>query len=284
MGLISISPAKRFLDSTDAEDIYAVSKLLVSGFLQVMQARTIYFIYGMHPMTRRMLEGGLRHGGTEHFGSGGLLWSADGDDESTSGERRIIAESVDAAVETCARRLAKMPEIPRVSRGISFGIDSEPSSPSKSWLLFFHRGPLPVLQIQLSNMAGFHPPDGWQDALIRTRCAHVIRSTMGTGDNVLVSLKRNALFPYSKGNSSAQAVAAGQQLRQLCREAWVKLTGNADSIYELSSWRWRRRRFVRKFDRVLVDHAGSQHLDAILKEMDTRLESWLAAGVVSPAY
>src|ERR1700722_638402 len=46
MGLFPISPAKRFLDSTKPEDIYIACKLLLSGFLQVMKAKTIYFEYG----------------------------------------------------------------------------------------------------------------------------------------------------------------------------------------------------------------------------------------------
>jgi hypothetical protein len=279
MGLFSISPAKRFLDATNPEDIYVAGKLLLSGFLQVMQAKTIYFKYGMHPIMRDMIARSLHQAGTHRFGSGGsLLLSADDDDESTSGEPRVIAESIERAVETCATRLAKLPEIPHVSRGISFGIDVEPTGPDTAWSMVLHRGPLPLLEIELSNMPGFHPPKGWRDALIKTRCAHVVRSATGSGDNVLVLLKRNALFPYSKGNSLPHAVAAGQQLRKLCRETWLKQTGSADTLYELSSLTWRRRRFARKFDRILLDHAGSENLNAILKQMDTRLESWLVAG------
>ena len=56
-GLLSISPAVRFLDTTDPQDIYVASKLLLSGFLQIMQAKTIYFKYGMHPVMRDMLNG-----------------------------------------------------------------------------------------------------------------------------------------------------------------------------------------------------------------------------------
>jgi hypothetical protein len=277
MGLVSISPAKRFLDTTNPEDIHAAAKLLLSGFLQVMRAKTIYFRYGMHPMMR-MIARSSHHARTQRFGSGSLLLSADDDDESTKGEPRVVAESVPGAVETCATRLAKLREMSLVSRGISFGIDVEPSGPHTSWMLVLHRGPLPLLEIKLSSMRGFNPPKGWRDALLNTRCAHLVGFAMGSGDNVFVLLKRNALFRYSKGNSGSQAVSAGQQIRKLCREAWQKQTGSADTLYELSSLTWRRRRFVSKFDRILLDLAGSENLDAILKRMDTRLESWLVAG------
>jgi hypothetical protein len=275
-GLLSISPAVRFLDTTDPQDIYVASKLLLSGFLQIMQAKTIYFKYGMHPVMRDMLERGLHQTGTHCFGSRGSL-STDYDDESTRGDCRVVAASVDQAVETCATRLANLPEIPHISRGISFGIDVVPSNPNTSWMVVLHRGPLPLLEIGLSNMPGFHPPEGRRDALINARCAEVVQSTMGSGDNVMVLLKRRTLFPHSKGNSHPRAVAAGRELRMLCREARQKQAGSAETLCELSSWRWRRRRFVGKFDQMPIGHAGSENLKVILKQMDTRLESWLAA-------
>ena len=229
-------------------------------------------------MMRDMAVRSLHHSGTQRFGLGGnLLFSANDDDESTSGEPRLVAESVKVAVETCATRLANLSEIPHVSRGISFGIEVEPSRPDTTWTLVLHRGPLPLLDIELSNAPGFHPPEGWRDNLAKSRCAHVVRSTIGSGDNVVVMLKRTALFPYSKESSRPHAVAASQQLRKLCREAWQKQTGNSDTLYELSSLNWRRKNFATKFDRILLDHAGSENLNAIFKQMDTRLESWLAA-------
>lgn len=90
-------------------------------------------------------------------------------------------------------------------------------------------------------------------------------------------LKRTTLFPYSKGNSSSQSVAAGQQLRRLCREAWQQQSGSSETLYKASYWARRRRRFVKEFDRMLLDRVGSEGLSTILKQMDTRLESWLAA-------
>lgn len=277
MGLFPISAAKRFLDTTTAEDIDASSKALLSGLFNAMQAKTIYFKYGMHPKMRELMAQGLHDPSTRRLGGGGTaLYRSGDDDESLSGESRVVCESVDAAAEICATRLAKLPEIPRVTRGISFGIDVEATNPDTTWHIFLNRGPLPLLDVELSNAPGFHPPDGWQDALLESNRAHVVR-WKGNVHNVVLSLKRRKLFPHSRGNSSAEAVSAGQQLRKICREAWQKQAGELDTLAESSAWEWRRRRLVRKFDRALINHAGSDNLDAILKRMDTRLESWLAA-------
>jgi hypothetical protein len=78
---------------------------------------------------------------------------------------------------------------------------------------------------------------------------------------------------HSRGNAGNDSVAAGKLLRNACREVWQKQTGDADALSELSSWNWKRKRFVRKFE----SNIGAQNLNAILKKMDTRLESWLAA-------
>jgi len=41
MGLFSIVPVQRFLDSAGSEHVYSGTRLLVSGFLGAMQARNI---------------------------------------------------------------------------------------------------------------------------------------------------------------------------------------------------------------------------------------------------
>lgn len=277
MGLFPISVAKRFLDTAATEDIYASAKTLLSGLFCAMQAKTIYFKYGMHPKMRELMAQGLYHAGMRRLGGGETaLYQSGDDDESLSGESRVVCESIEDAAETCATRLAKLPEIPRVTRGISFGIDVEATNPGTTWHIFLHRGPLPMLDVEILSAPDFHFSDGWQDALLKSRCAHVGRSK-GSGDNVVLSLKRRKLFPQSRGNSSPEAVSAGQQLRKVCRQAWQKQAGELDAFVESSQWEWRRRRLVRKFDRALINHAGSENLDAILKRMDTRLESWLAA-------
>lgn len=281
MGLFSISPCKRFLNGATNEHVYAATKALVSGFLHAMQAQEIHFVYGMHPQMRELAQKGAFGGvASQRFGAGGLLESIGSDEATNQGDHRVVVESWETAGETCASRMSKLQEIAGVSTGISFGIDTEPSGPKTSWSLTFHRGPLPLLEIELSDITGFHPPQSWVDSMVESKAAHVIwgkHSRLGGGDHLFLMLKRIRLFPYSKGNSSSDAVAAGQRLRRLCGEVWQKLSGGPEALYELSSWNWKRKRFVRRFDKALLEHAGSENLDALLKEMGTRLDSWLPA-------
>lgn len=219
-------------------------------------------------------------GGSQRIGAAGnLLFSIGDDQEMGGGDRRIVAEPPEIAVETCVARMAKLRVIPGVFRGISFGIDVEPTEPKTSWSIVFQRGPLPLLEIELSDITGFHPPQRWLHSVIESKCAHLVRgesSYMGGGDHLFLMLKRFNFFPYSKGDSSSEAVAAGQRLRELCSEVWQKQSGNGGHLYKLSSWQGRQERFVRKFDQML-QHVGSEKVSAILKEMGTRLESWLPA-------
>jgi hypothetical protein len=99
---------------------------------------------------------------------------------------------------------------------------------------------------------------------------------VGGADHLYLLLKRQKLFPYSKGESCDGAVEAGQHLRQLCREAWSK-QGRETGPYKLSSWHWRQKRFIRKFDKMLIREVGSQKVAEVLKTMGTDLDDWLQA-------
>lgn len=283
MGLFSITPVQRFLDSASSEHVYTGTKVLVSGFLQAMQAENIYFKYGMHPLMRELAAKSAIHvADRQTLGAGGNLLSSIGDDaEMGGGDERVAVEPVEAAVETCAIRMSKLHPIPKVSRGISFGIDRKPEGPNSRWSIVLHRGPLPLLAIELSDITGFRPPKPWLDSVVESKCAHMIHVKsgryLGGGDHLFLMLKRYKLFPYSKGDESSEAVTAAQRLMGWCREVWQEQSGNAESLCELSSWQWRRKRFVREFDGMLTQRVGSESLNATLKEMGTRLESWLPA-------
>lgn len=248
-----------------------------------MQAQNIHFKYDMHPLMRELAaKRVIPVADRQTIGAAGNLLSSIGDDEGMGGgNQRVVVESVEIAVETCATRISKLRPIPKISRGIAFGIDRKPEGPNSSWSVVLHCGPLPLLEIELSDVTGFRPPKPWRNSIVESKCAHVISgkggSYLGGGDHLFLMLKRCKLFPYSKGDASSEAVIAGQRLRQWCREVWQEQSGNSESLHELSSWQWRRKRFVREFDKMLIQRVGSETFSATLKQMGTRLESWLPA-------
>ena len=211
MGLFSISPVRRFLDGGESGDVYSGTKLLVSEFLRALQAQNIHFKYGMHPLMREMVLKGAWSRAEEQ---------STGDDEALQGDPRVVIEPLGTAIETCSSRMAQLPEISRISRGISFGIDVQPSGSKTDWNVIFHRGPLPLLD----RIARYHwvpPTSKMVDSIVESKAAHIIskrHSYFGGGDHLFLMLKRFKLFPYSKGNSGREVVAEGQRLRRLCRE------------------------------------------------------------------
>ena len=224
-----------------------------------------------------MVKSGIGAGNLK-WGAGGKLLSSVGDDEeTTSGENRIVAEAREVAIETCALRMSKLHDNEGVSRGISFGIDQEPSGPKSSWSIVLHRGPPPLLQVELSDMSGFRPPPTWFNTIVKSDCGHILhknsQSLVGRGDFLFLMLKRWELFPYSKAKATSEAVAAGQRLRQWCAEVW-KSQGDSKDFLELSNWQWRRKRFVRNFDQMLLAHTGLENLNKTLREMGTHPEVW----------
>jgi hypothetical protein len=141
-------------------------------------------------------------------------------------------------------------------------------------MLMFHRGPLPLLELSISDQVGFKPPPDWADSLIKSGAAHVLstnRGYVGSANHLYLFLKRNGIFPHSKGDSSVEAVSAGQSLQQFCCEV---ASGQAVTTQTLSFWRWRQKRFLHKFDQALRAHVGADKLGIVLKAMGTSPDEW----------
>lgn len=238
MGLFSQHPASKFLDDASESCIEDGAKVLLSGFFDAMHVQKVHF------------------------------------------EKNVLP--IEEAVGQCCLRMAQAPQRPNLSSGIVFGMDKEPNSPRTAWELWLHRGPLPLLELCISDGIGFKPPRGWAQPLLSDGAAHVLwvsgKGYVGGADYLYLLLKRQKLFPYSKGDSGEGAVAAGQQLRQLCSQVWSKQGAKAGP-YKLSSWGWSQKRFIRKFDKLLVDQVGREKLAQVLKTMGTDLDQWFQAGV-----
>ena len=252
------------------EHVQGGARVLLGAFLEAMRTQAVYVGSGMSRRIRALAEAAT-----------GIPVLALGDDaENQTGRPKPNVFPVKVAVEECSARMTQLQELPDASGGISFGMDGEPNSPKRGWSLWLHRGPLPLLEIELSDRNGFKPPPGWQECLLSGGATHVL--TDGSGyrggaDHLYLLLKRQKVFPWSKGDSSEGAVAAGQRLRRLCQEVWSKESGEKAGPYKLSSWRRSQKRFVRNFDKMLIGRIGSQELAGVLKAMGTDLDYWLQA-------
>jgi hypothetical protein len=271
MGLVSVCPARRFLDGLNIQHVQAGTRVLLSAFFEAMHARTVYLESGVSPRIKALAEAAT-----------GIPVLALGDEVDTQrGRPKANVLPIEAAIEESSARMTQLQELPNVSAGISFGLDQEPNSPKNRWGLVLHRGPLPLLELRISDGSRFEPPDGWAECLIRNGSAHVVwvsgKGYVGGADHLYLFLKNQKLFPYSKGESSGGAIEAGQYLRRSCQEVWSKHSGEKAGPYKLSSWRWSQKLFVRNFDKMLIAQIGSEELAGVLKAMGTDLENWLPA-------
>lgn len=271
MGLFSQHPAARFLSDTSRDSVEEGTSALLSGFFDVMDVRAVHLQLGVSPLIEAHVKAATGMSLAE-------LLQADGR-EPDPFSTKVFPRG--EAVGQCCRRMLQTPQLPSISAGIAFGLDQEPDSPRTTWGLWLHRGPLPVLELCISDGTGFKPPGGWAESLISTEAAHVVwmsgKGYMGRPDYLYLWLKRRKLFPHSKGYSSSTAIEAGQRLRQLCQGVRSERNGWQSGPYKLSSWRWRQKRFVRDFDKMLVGRIGSDELAEILKAMGISPEGWLQA-------
>lgn len=269
MGLFSQCPARRFIDGLTDRYVEDGARILLSGFISAIGARTIYLRTGLSPEMRASVE---RETGSSLAGS--VL----------AGEpRRIETHPADQGVGVLSVRMTQIPMLPRVSGGVTFGVDEEPISPRTQWHLVFHRGPLLLLEIDISDGTGFKPPRGWVESLTSRGAAHICweskKGYVGSGDHLYLFFKRLKVFPHSKHSSNEEGIQAGIHLRQLCRDVWSKHGWEQAGVYQLSSGRGSQQRFVRKFDKMLLDRLGPEALTKVLEQMGTTLHEWVKAAI-----
>jgi hypothetical protein len=269
MGLFSQCPGRRFIDGLTDDYVEEGARILVSAFISAIGAKTVYLRTGISPETRSSVEAE-----TGNSLSGSIL---------ASEPRRIEAYAAERGAEVMAARMTQIPMLHGASGGITFGLDEEPVSPSTQWKLVFHRGPLLLLEIEISDGTGFRPSSGWANSLLSSGAAHICwdrkQGYIGKADHLYLFFKRLKLFPYSKGPSDEKAIEAGLDLRRLCRDAWSKRVSDHTALCRLPSWHWRQRRFVRKFDKTLLAEVRPEDFKKVLKAMRIDLDQWLRAAV-----
>jgi hypothetical protein len=103
----------------------------------------------------------------------------------------------------------------------------------------------------------------------------------GYGHNIYVFLKKQALFPYSKGDSREKALDAGWKFRRLCRDVWKQIGKNPTTPYRLSTSHRKQEAFVKQSDNAIVDAVGSEPLSEILGPMGVDIRQWRGLRPVS---
>ena len=269
--MFSQCPASRFLDDASKSCVEEGTRILLSKFFDVMCARTVHLQSGISSLIEAHVRATTGISLSE-------LSKADGRELAPSKTDVLPTEE---AIGQCCSRLAQAPQLPHISAGITFGMDEAPSSPKTAWGLSFHRGPLPLLEVCISDGTGFKPPSGWAEPLIGSEAAHVLwisgKGYVGRADHLYLRLKRQKVFPDSRGDSNDEAVRAGQHLRRLCQEVWSKQGHEKAGPYKLAPLRWSQNRFLRKFDKMLVAQVGREKLSQFLRAMGTDLAQWLRA-------
>jgi hypothetical protein len=186
-----------------------------------------------------------------------------------------------AAIGACSRRMTELKPLQKGSRGISFALEQDGKS-SSDWDLFLHRDPLPLLDLGTQVDDGFDPAPGWGAGLIEKGTGDVFCDStgyFGSQHYIYLLLKQQRLRRYSSGQSAPEAVAAGLELRRECLKvsaiASDQKPDQKPERYMLSGGTSKKRRFLRQFDRALLDAVGSANLQEILKAMGIDLDLWI---------
>jgi hypothetical protein len=177
--------------------------------------------------------------------------------------------------------MAELKPLPKGSRGISFALEQDGKSRS-DWDLFLHRDPLPLLDLRTLVDGGFDPAPGWGTRLIEKGTGDVFCDStgyFGRQHYIYLLLKQQRLRRYSSGQPAPEAVAAGLELRRECLKVSARASDQKPDQkperYMLSGGTSKKRRFLRQFDRALLDAVGSANLQEILKAMSIDLDLWI---------
>jgi hypothetical protein len=100
--------------------------------------------------------------------------------------------------------------------GSPLDLDQAPLSPTTSWSLMLHRGPLALLELRISDRSRFRPPADWAGRLMESGTAHVLctmRGYTGSPDRALIS-SHAVIARIIASGTSAPGAAFRQQSHQ----------------------------------------------------------------------
>jgi hypothetical protein len=147
--------------------------------------------------------------------------------------------------------------------------------------VYYRPGPLPVIELGVLYFAERQSPKEWAARLLSSQAVHVLctvthllrrQSIYGTGDNRYLFWKRGKLPGRPMGD---EAMQAGFALRELCRVVWKQRRRELARLEAPKWWFWFRTRLLRAFDEALIEEAGREELEELLKAMSTTVDRWL---------
>jgi len=163
--------------------------------------------------------------------------------------------------------------------GINFNIKQR--SNLSGCTLYYRFGPLPLLELGLLYFADVQSPREWGELLVSSKAVDVIRTQTdwlrlnkryGAGDRRYLLWKRDKLLGEPKATTNA--LQSGRVLRELCRAVWNKQSNDL-AKKAANIWPGSHVRFIRAFDKALVDEVGFDRLSKLLDSLGTTIDQWL---------
>ena len=165
--------------------------------------------------------------------------------------------------------------------GINFDIKQRFNSGGCT--LYYRFGPLPVLELGVLYFADVQSPREWAESLVSSKAVDVIRTQThwlrlnrryGAGDRRYLLWKRDKLLGEPKATTNA--LQAGRVLRELCSAVWNNQSNDLAKL-AAKTWPGSNVRFIKAFDKALVDEVGFDKLAKLLQTLGTTIDQWLEA-------
>ena len=163
--------------------------------------------------------------------------------------------------------------------GINFDIEQRFNS--SGCTLYYRFGPLPVLELGVLYFADVQSPREWAGSLVSSKAVDVVFTETdwlrlgkryGAGDRRYLLWKRDKLLREPK--ATTHALQEGCVLREQCSAVWHKRSNDL-AKKAAKIWPGSHVRFIRAFDKALVDEVGYDKLSKLLAALGTTIDQWL---------
>jgi hypothetical protein len=171
----------------------------------------------------------------------------------------------------------------RPIQGVTFGVNKDENVLSR-WDFLLEGGALPELNLSTYHGTHFRLPDEWPEKVMATGAVSALwfegKGYWGHQESdVYLLLKRMALWrSLFLGVPDGPSATAGNELREFCSSIRIHGALQERGTFKLSRWRWRQKKFVKDFDRALLERAGAAKMAAVLEAVGISSEAWFSAG------